>query len=1173
MFCLLQFSVGPVWAQHSGEETTGQTNAEKADLLGYYSRYWEIGGYQLRNRLVVALTWRATTDQISHLSDLLIRIVKEEELVSDTEKLSILLAVLEQVAAQVGEDAEVFEVLNYARNVNQTDVSHEVVSDPAYGWGNPASDSEKAFHVIGISNPDDVEKYSHPDGREAVFIRNSAGDMVHLKDGTNDATYNYVSNYSLGDAVQASNTSKFVSDNYLHMVLDVIPWLVYGVSPTDQTTISQRIEAFEQSDIIRTLQTLYVVGRAANDSTLTVEAALEELGVRLEQLADPLNAADAAGAFPEGFDIQTVAPDGFLGPPLVGAATGSDPDNVPFASNVDIGKAAEPAPNTPVKSPLGELALNVSAGFFDPTYPAAWNPPAQHLGTDLPAPSGTQVMSPVAGTVLLNRTERENAFEKYIIIRSAGEGHEHVFGHINSQLSEGDPVEVGTPLGTIVSAGTGPHVHWGINTTGVLESLGSGWGWGRAPLSATIEQATERGWINPVMWFENQSATATTSTPVAVDVPVSPDNEIVPTGEWGPAILSGLEGIGNEYAPCSDASDVRACLQSKGLSPQAIKFIYEINSNVSFIDNIQSDFTETGQIDIAHIEFRGASSQEYPVLLNGQPTIKIVEATGDLATTFRDSASADLFRAFPNATSRTTSLNSHRLLPNGRQRFVLVEAIVDGCRGCEIIGTAITFIEVEYGTGSVTRRAVGTIRENAHFGYKPSEESLFAQPLSLQAKLNFLGYHAGAIDGFPGPQTRQALMEFQVEHCLTPTGQPNPSTLRALVTADGFTVPCAGTNLPNGISANTPLLEGVYVTDPQICSSLTDTVQLYSVFSNNDQGSGMVETLFFIADERSEPEPLDGGCQIVRTDIVDGFTRIRGTCTGEEGIPRSMDRAWNIEANDRFVSAGAGREKTTVRCSNSSPLSVYHGFDQPREMTQVNDANGLQGCTPSGLPSFPERMRPVEDSSTHAGRTSSGKNWILRLFSPGLDFGDSQFTNSFGTTVDGLWRTTDTGICQSYNNQESWSCHDIFACEGETNRFVLRNSAGEFTSVIEASVGPSYELGAATGPEASSSSSVPFDFGVYATEERFCEIDEAEAVELGDAVGAVNRLIDESGWHRYESVCQPQSYTVNGDIVVMATLCSGEGSQWPSTMEVQRLSPTAFRDSGRTFRLCPTAQE
>jgi hypothetical protein len=102
-------------------------------------------------------------------------------------------------------------------------------------------------------------------------------------------------------------------------------------------------------------------------------------------------------------------------------------------------------------------------------------------------------------------------------------------------------------------------------------------------------------------------------------------------------------------------------------------------------------------------------------------------------------------------------------------------------------------------------------------------------------------------------------------------------------------------------------------------------------------------------------------------------------------------------------------------------------------------------------------MMPEEDSSLHSGRTTSGNSWTLQLFSPGRDFGDAKFTNSAGTTADGVWRSTENGICQSYNGGESWSCLDILACEGETDRFAMRNSAGEVTSILEASIGQSYE--------------------------------------------------------------------------------------------------------------------
>lgn len=931
-------------------------------------------------------------------------------------------------------------------------------------------------------------------------------------------------------------------------------------------------------------------------------------------------------------------------------------------------------------SPVGGATLDISAGFFDASYPDAWNPPAQHLGTDLPAFDGTQVVSPVSGTVLLNRTDRADAFEKYLIIRSASDGHEHVFGHINSLLSEGDAVEVGTPLGLIVSAGTGPHVHWGINTNGVLESLGSGWGWGRAPLTATVEQAADRGWIDPAIWFAQKSTAIR-------------DFESTETLGWGPTIIPAV-GIQLGYRPCGDRTDIRRCLEETGLNKDAIDFSFAVAGDLVG-EVFAIDFQEAGEIDVAHVEFNGASPHQWPVLLNGSVGEIALETTSNLAAVFTDPTSQKMLQRFPQATSRSARIRSHRLLQDGTQRFVLVETIINGCRACPILGSAVTFLEIGPATGGVLRRTpIGLSLEDPSNSVDLSSRVLRERPDSLQTMLNILGYNAGEMDGYPGPQTRNALMALQAETCLPTTGQPDSATTNAIMVTNGFEAECSGQSVRPGLSANAPLMSGKYVKDMEQCELEQTPWELLWEQVLVD------ETRFILGHENP--------CTTRRTDIRNGITLFRGSCTWADS---TQDASWRLDvrSNTEFsfisqqntfgdleaatyrlceatdiaqVEAGhfepergtdlrmsildavrpiaeryfgppvefvvdsmrvldgqayvelsaqrpgggeidlistpaAGRREVDFGVGNGNIVSGFlieqAGEWKPRDIVfqateawWVDDCEGLaqlmpetcgevdrapvaneqdepiagpievrtlEGCIPSGSPSFPERMRPVEDSSTHSGRTASGNNWILRLSSPGLDFGDSQFTNSSGTTVDGLWRTTNTGICQSYNGQESWSCHDIFACEGETNRFAMRNSAGEFTSVIEASVGPSYELGAATGPEASSSSSDLFNFGVYATEERFCEIDEAEAVELGDAVGAVNRLIDESGWHRYESVCQPQSYTVNGDIVVMATLCSGEGSQWPSTIEVQRLSPTAFRDDDRTFRLCPTSQE
>ena len=149
---------------------------------------------------------------------------------------------------------------------------------------------------------------------------------------------------------------------------------------------------------------------------------------------------------------------------------------------------------TEVLDPLSSMRL--TAGYLDPVYRASQN--RQHLGADYGAPVGTEVRSPVTGVVVSNNTlDTEDGNLKRVIIRDGATGHEHVLGHIDSDLEEGVTVQQGDVVGSIVSAGTGPHLHWGINRTGVSDAMGHGWGWGRAHANATQEEAEARGWADP----------------------------------------------------------------------------------------------------------------------------------------------------------------------------------------------------------------------------------------------------------------------------------------------------------------------------------------------------------------------------------------------------------------------------------------------------------------------------------------------------------------------------------------------------------------------------------------------------------------------------------------------------------------------------------------------------
>lgn len=71
----------------------------------------------------------------------------------------------------------------------------------------------------------DNQVYLFPDGREAVYDKN--GDLV--KDGINDGSYNYFHH---------------AEKPLYHFSFDILPWIMFGQSQTDTTTIKSRIYAY-----------------------------------------------------------------------------------------------------------------------------------------------------------------------------------------------------------------------------------------------------------------------------------------------------------------------------------------------------------------------------------------------------------------------------------------------------------------------------------------------------------------------------------------------------------------------------------------------------------------------------------------------------------------------------------------------------------------------------------------------------------------------------------------------------------------------------------------------------------------------------------------------------------------------------------------------------------------
>ncbi|WP_372921591.1 peptidoglycan-binding domain-containing protein [Roseovarius sp.] len=359
----------------------------------------------------------------------------------------------------------------------------------------------------------------------------------------------------------------------------------------------------------------------------------------------------------------------------------------------------------------------------------------------------------------------------------------------------------------------------------------------------------------------------------------------------------------------------RACLVAAGVSEPAIDFAFTVEPD-NWGDVRAIEFRELGRIDFARLSVNYAP-YEHTVILNGSPDILDPELTRN-AGVFSDATSLRIRLANPGTYLFYPQITAHRHLPDGTQRFVLTETLMSGARASgSMIGAALSFLDFAPGKRAPARHPVAISDRNLS---EVTTASIQSNPSELQVALNSLGYEAGEVDGYPGPQTRAALMAFQAEQCLQPTGQPDPVTASALLTADGFEAPCAGATLPHGIAANTPLLSGIYVDDPELCSATSAPYETVHLQQRIVRG-------------RSITWGQEGGCETRRTDIRDDVTLFRGTCS--EGIQSNESRwRFDVQSNESFVDldmfTAAPRDaapRRFTKCADKSPLrNAYNSW-------------------------------------------------------------------------------------------------------------------------------------------------------------------------------------------------------------------------------------------------------
>jgi hypothetical protein len=780
----------------------------------------------------------------------------------------VILSSLKQLAFENGLTVEDIQLLNNGRNINQSEIHSFIPKfediDGTPGWI-LRPEHESVFHAFGYDLAN-IRKYTHGAGCEYVFRRTKEG-WEFLNDGVNTGTFNY------SDGV------------FAHTLLDIFPWILWGVGAEERRSFEERLRLAQEnglrSQIVERIKAVFSKDSSAVPSGVD---------------------SNACGSRPGEPDIvwrsdDPQSPDQPLDPNILfvqAVARYRDALSMEgqeqLAALADVRKRFDLIIENFPETRQAQAIQARSVPSVDFALLAVSEDATAASSFDIGVEAGLYSIDPALCSVTDTVGEAWGALFQSVSASSVSRGYERDCSLI-SVSSAGETVSVSAEC----------------SAEGLTEP--ETWTWRRTS-QASFEEIEGRH------SGKSYSLCASANPPTADAVVPAP----AMSGKWGPSIVPD-PSIDLGYRPCGDRADVRTCLEEKSLSKDAIDFSLATPMPGEMF---AISFRELGAVDLVVASTPYAPYEAW-FLVDGGPKIYEPEVTRGLSVAFVDAASQSMLRQFPGAQNFYSPIAAHRMLADGTQRFVLIETVTNQCRACDILGIAVTFLEVGPSTGGQLRRLpIGLSLDGPNNNAEISAGQLIGRPARLQAMLNSLGYDAGPMDGYPGPQTRTALMEFQVEHCLPPTGQPDPTTAQALMEANGFEAPCADSDIPEGISANAPLLAGIYVDDLALCMLEEIPSETVHFRQRIVRGTGIIWG-------------QEVGCEMARTDIRDGITHFRGTCM-EGDSAQQVQWRFDVLSNESFVdldmltSGSPVTPKTFSRCPADSPLrqawSSWFGQDQ-----------------------------------------------------------------------------------------------------------------------------------------------------------------------------------------------------------------------------------------------------